>query len=153
MDMYAKRVSIEDAQRVFNKISSYNVIFWNALLGGYALHGHSKGLTHFELMCEEGLDIDKITFISLLSACSHGALVVEGLHYFESMTAVFNISAVMEDYACSVDLLGCVGQLEQAEDLIKMMPCQPSTSVWKDCFVLAEFMAIWRWDCKENSEN
>jgi hypothetical protein len=75
-------------------------------------------------MCEEGLDKDKITFISLLSACS-GALVVEGLHYFESMTAV------VEDYACSVDLLGCVGQLEQAEDLIKMMPCQPSSSVWK----------------------
>jgi pentatricopeptide repeat protein len=47
------------------------------------------------------------------------------------MTAVFNISAVVEDYACIVDLLGCAGQLEQAEDLIKMMPCQPCTSVWK----------------------
>jgi len=128
--MYAKCVSIEDAQRVFNKISSYNVIFWKAMLGGYAIHGHSKGLMHFELMCEEGLDIDKINFISLLSACSHAALVVEGLHYFESMTVVFNISAVVEDYACIVYLLGCAGQLEQAEDPIKMMPCQPSASVW-----------------------
>jgi hypothetical protein len=109
MDMFAKCVNIEDAQRVFNKISSYNVIFWNVMLGGYAIHGHSKGLTHFELMCEEGLDIDKITFNSRLSACSHAALVVEGLHYFESMTAVFNISAVVEDYTCIVDLLGCAG--------------------------------------------
>jgi pentatricopeptide repeat protein len=57
--------------------------------------------------------------------------VDEGLRYFETMTSMYNISPTVEHYAVMVDLLGRAGRLNEAEDLIKMMPCEPSASVWK----------------------
>jgi pentatricopeptide repeat protein len=43
--------SIEDARRVFNKMPSQNVVTWNAILGGCAMHGCGKeALKHFEQM-------------------------------------------------------------------------------------------------------
>jgi pentatricopeptide repeat protein len=57
-----------------------------------------------------------VTFVSLLSVCSHVGLVDEGLHYFESMGLVCGTSATVENYTCMVDLLGCAGYLQKAED-------------------------------------
>jgi pentatricopeptide repeat protein len=57
--------------------------------------------------------------------------VDEGLCYFESMGSVYRISAIAEHYACMVDLLGRAGQLQEAENLIHMMPFKPSAFVWK----------------------
>ncbi len=49
MDMYAKCGNMEDAWIVFNKIPSRNVVTWNAILGGCAMHGLGKEtLKHFE---------------------------------------------------------------------------------------------------------
>jgi len=132
IDMYSKCGSIEDAQRVFNKLPTRNLVSWNAMLGGYAMHGHAKeALEHFQQMCQEGVEVDKVTFVSLLSACSHVGLVDEGLCYFESMGSVYRISAIAEHYACMVDLLGRAGQLQEAENLIDMMSFKPSAFVWK----------------------
>ncbi|KAH8913174.1 hypothetical protein BDL97_U03100 [Sphagnum fallax] len=39
VDMYAKCGSMEDACRVFNTMPSHDVVSWNALLGGFAMHG------------------------------------------------------------------------------------------------------------------
>ncbi|KAH9544538.1 hypothetical protein CY35_13G126800 [Sphagnum magellanicum] len=39
VDMYAKCGSMEDACRVFNSMPSHDVVSWNALLGGFAMHG------------------------------------------------------------------------------------------------------------------
>ncbi len=58
---------------MFDKMPSQDVITWNAILGGCAMHGHGKeALEHFERMCEESVQPDEITFLCLLSACSHG---------------------------------------------------------------------------------
>ncbi|CAM6079031.1 unnamed protein product [Sphagnum tenellum] len=131
VDMYAKCGSLEDAWRVFNRMPIRDMVSWTAMLGGYAMHGRGKeALRHFEQMCEKGVEIDKITFVSLLSACSHGGLVDEGLHYFESMHLVYGIPATVEHYACMIDLLGRSGCLKEAEDLIKIMFCAPHAAVW-----------------------
>ncbi|CAM6023970.1 unnamed protein product [Sphagnum balticum] len=131
VDMYAKCGSMEDASRVFNKLPSHDVVSWNALLGGYAMHGHGKEvLKNFERMCEEGVQPDDITFICLLSACSHAGLVVEGLCCYASMSKIHKISAKLEHYTCVVDLLGRAGHLQEAEDMIKAMPYNPNVAVW-----------------------
>jgi len=132
IDMYVKCGAVEDAQRVFNMITTRNLAAWNAMLGGYAMHGQAKkALGHFEHMYQENIEIDMITFIALLQACSHAGLVDEGLHYFESMGLVYNGSSALDHYACIVDLLGCAGLLLEAEDLITMMPCVQDAAVWK----------------------
>jgi pentatricopeptide repeat protein len=93
----------------------------------------------FNILCEEGVEVNEVTFICFLSACSHAGLVDEGLHYISLMVSDYNISVNWEHYACMVDILGCSGLLGEAEDLIKTMPCDG----WP-CLVLAEFMGMWR---------
>jgi len=130
VDMYAKCGSMEDACRVFNKLPSHDLVSWNTLLGGYAMHGHQKkALKNFKWMCEEGYN-QMITFISLLSACSHAGLVVEGLCCYASMSTIHKISAKLEHYICLVDLLGHAGHLQEAENMIKAMPYNPNVAVW-----------------------
>ncbi len=86
MDMYAKCGSMDDAWRVFKKMPFRIVVTWSTILGGRAMHGHGKGaLKYFEQMCEEGVQPNDITFICLLSACSHAGLVDEGMHFYASM--------------------------------------------------------------------
>jgi len=132
VDMYAKCGSMEEAWRVFNKMSSHDVVSWNALLRGFAMHGHGEEtLQHFEQMCEEGVEPDDVTFLCLLSACSHAGLVQEGLRCYGSMSAVYKISAKLEHYTCMVDLLGRAGHLHEAEKMIKTMPCKPDAAAWK----------------------
>ncbi|CAK9272508.1 unnamed protein product [Sphagnum jensenii] len=82
-------------------------------------------------MCEEGIQKNDITFVSLLSACSHAGLVDEGLHYFESMSSVYSISATLEHYTCMVGLLGRAGYMHEAKNLINMMSCESDSSVWR----------------------
>ncbi len=130
-DMYAKCGSVEDAWRVFNRMPRRNMVAWTAMLGAYAMHGHAnEALAHFKWMCEQGVEIDDITFLSLLSACRHAGVVDEGLCYFQFMNSVYGISPTNEHYACVVDLLGRVGRLHDAEVLIKTMPCEPNATVW-----------------------
>ncbi len=131
IDMYAKCGSMEDAQRVFNKMPIRNAVSWTAMLKGYAMHGQGKeALAHFKWMCEEGAEIDSVTFVCVLLACSHAGLVNEGLHAFDSMREVYRIPATVDHYACKVDLLGRAGHLDEAEDVIKTMPCEPNATVW-----------------------
>jgi pentatricopeptide repeat protein len=51
VDMYAKCGSMDDAWKVFNKMPFQNVVTWNTILGGCAMHGHGKeALKYFEQM-------------------------------------------------------------------------------------------------------
>jgi len=135
IDMYAKCGSLEDAQKVFNKMPTHNIASWNAMLGGYAMHGHAeKALGQFERMCEAGVEINSVTFLCLLAACSHAGKVDEGMHYLESMGSVYDISVAVENYAHVIDLLGHAGCLHDTEDLINTMSCEPNVGVWKALF-------------------
>jgi pentatricopeptide repeat protein len=131
VDMYAKCGSMGDAWRVFNKMPSRDLVTWNAILGGFAMHGHGKeALKHFAQMCEEGVQPDDITFICLLSACSHAGLVDEGMHCYASMVTNYMIPAKLEHYTCMVDLLGRAGRLQEAENMVMAMPCTPHVDAW-----------------------
>ncbi|CAM6078988.1 unnamed protein product [Sphagnum tenellum] len=133
IDMYTKCGSIEDAQRVFNRMVTPDVIAWTAMLRGHAMHGRGReAIQHFEQMGQDGVDIDDVTFIALLSACNHAGLVDEGLHCFESMGSVYSIPATLKHYACMVDLLGRAGHLQEAQDLIKSGPgSAEDAAVWR----------------------
>lgn len=56
--------------------------------------------------------------------------MVKGKELFESMEDVHKISPKLEHYGCMIDLLGRVGKLQEAYDLIKTMPMKPDAVVW-----------------------
>ncbi|KAM1449443.1 hypothetical protein ACFX14_008267 [Malus domestica] len=129
MDMYAKCGGINSAAQLFNEMPERNVVSWNTMIAAYA--GHAKqALTLFDQMKSTGLKPDSITFVAVLSACSHGGLVSEGKDHFESMARDHGIEPKKEHYACMIDLLGRVGLLEEAYELINKMPMEPTESAW-----------------------
>ncbi len=69
VDMNAKCGSIEDAWRVFNKMSSQNVVTWNAMILGPVKCGQGqKALELFRQMQQEGVWPDSVTFVGVLNA-------------------------------------------------------------------------------------
>ncbi|KAJ7551523.1 hypothetical protein O6H91_06G018700 [Diphasiastrum complanatum] len=131
VDMYAKCGCIEHARQVFNNMSERDVVSWTAMIEGYAQQGLGKeALTLLEQMQREGTKPNEVTYVSVLSACSHSGLVDEGCHLFNSMCKDYGVSPTMKHYACMVDLLGRAGRLADAEDFIKKMPIQADAVVW-----------------------
>eukprot|EP01018_Ginkgo_biloba_P016705 Gb_16366 [translate_table: standard] len=131
VDMYAKCGCIEYAWKVFNKTSQKNIVSWNAMIAGCAMHGRGQdALSLFRQMQQADMKPDSITFTGVLSACSHAGLVDEGWQYFDSMKRDHLITPNEEHYACMVDLLGRSGCLDEARDLINTIPLEPNACVW-----------------------
>ncbi|KAH6761469.1 mitochondrial editing factor 9 [Perilla frutescens var. hirtella] len=130
--MYARCGVISEARAVFDEMKSQkNVISWNAMIGGYAAHGFAReALELFETMKRFRVKPTYITFISVLSACSHGGLVEEGRLYFRSMVEDFGIEPRVEHFSSLVDVVGRHGKLEEAMDMINRMPVEPDKAVW-----------------------
>eukprot|EP01018_Ginkgo_biloba_P019065 Gb_20268 [translate_table: standard] len=131
VDMYAKCGRIKDARYMFEKMSPKDLASWNAMIAGYGMHGHSEdALAFFSQMKQSGIKPDHITFVVVLSACSHAGMVDEGWQQFNYMSRDYCITPRMEHYACMVDLLGRAGHLDEAYDFIKKMPVKPEADVW-----------------------
>ncbi|CAM6017495.1 unnamed protein product [Sphagnum balticum] len=131
IDMYAKCGSLEAARQVFDVMPERDVISWTAMIVGLAQHGcGEEALQVFEQMRVEGVEPNAVTFVGVLSACSHAGLVEEAYGYFSSMCHQNGISPVGEHYGCMVDLLGRGGHLKEAEDLIKKMPAEADATIW-----------------------
>ncbi|OEL14518.1 Pentatricopeptide repeat-containing protein [Dichanthelium oligosanthes] len=131
MDMYAKCGQVDTAISLFNEMCHKNVVSWNIIIGGLAMHGRAlDAIMLFRSMVSDSFLPDEITFVALVSACSHGGLLEAGQHYFEAMRHVYNVKHEVEHYACMVDLLGRRGYLENAVCLIKEMPMKPDVVVW-----------------------
>lgn len=132
VDMYAKCGTIESARRAFDKIHKPDMASWNAIIAGYAQHGHAReAIKAFEQMQQLGINPNHITFVGVLSACSHAGLVYEGRRHFDSLSDEYGITPRMEHYACMVDLLGRAGRLSEAEEFIYNMPFKPDALVWQ----------------------
>ncbi|XP_057864214.2 pentatricopeptide repeat-containing protein At2g13600 [Cryptomeria japonica] len=131
LDMYAKCGSVENAMEVFDKMPRRNVVSWSAMISACAQHGHGKdSLQLFKKMQEAGIKANIITFVGLLSACSHVGLVDQGRRYFDSMNKEYGLIPTVEHYSCMVDLLGRAGFLDEAEEIIHRMPVEPDAAVW-----------------------
>lgn len=129
--MYAKCGSIEDAHQVFNDMRERNVVSWNAIIAGFAQHGFGKeALELLRHMQEEGIKPDAATFLSILAACSHSALVNEGCHHFNTINQIHNLTPARDHHACMVDILSRVGHLDEAMDFINKLPIQPDFGMW-----------------------
>nr|XP_010914963.1 pentatricopeptide repeat-containing protein At2g29760, chloroplastic [Elaeis guineensis] len=139
VDMYAKCGCMETAMRVFHEMPQRDVMTWTALIGGFAMCGHGeRALEIFYEMQRSGVKPDAITFVGVLTACSHAGLVSEGCSHFDSMSSVYGIQPSVEHYGCMVDLLGRAGHIDRAEELIRSMPMAP------DYFVLGGLLGACR---------
>lgn len=131
IDMYAKCGSIVAARRIFDMMTEKNVVSWSAMIAAYGIHGHGrKALDLFPMMLQSGILPNRITFVSILSACSHAGLVDEGLQFFYSMQDDYHIEPDVKHYTCMVDLLGRAGRLDEASELTDSMKIEKDEGLW-----------------------
>ncbi|KAM7254301.1 hypothetical protein ACFE04_031983 [Oxalis oulophora] len=131
IDMYAKCGSIDKSLLMFFKLKEKNLFCWNSIIEGLAAHGYGKqALAMFKKIEKVKIRPNGVTFISVLSACTHAGLVEEGRKIFQCMSLDYCISPEVEHYGCIVDLLSRAGEIKEAFDLIKSMEFEPNSVIW-----------------------
>lgn len=132
--MYARCGSIHSAERAFSYMPSNDTISWNSIICGFSQHGNAReALKFFEWMRSTDVKPDQVTFIGVLSACSHVGLINEGKHYFNLMRYKYFLQPTCEHYTCIVDLLGRSGFVGEAIEFIHGMRedgIEASASMW-----------------------
>ncbi|KAK9749256.1 hypothetical protein RND81_02G113200 [Saponaria officinalis] len=118
IDTYAKNGSLQAAESIFSNVTDPDLKCWNAMIGGYGHHGKGEeAVKLFDEILSQGLEPDTVTYISLLSACSHSGLVAKGKYLWNSMKEKY-ISRGIKHYSCMVSLLSRAGLLDEAINLI-----------------------------------
>ncbi|XP_072989010.1 putative pentatricopeptide repeat-containing protein At3g01580 [Typha latifolia] len=136
VDLYSKCGSLYHAVTVFESIIEKDVVLWSSMVAGYGIHGlGDKAIATFERMNQSSIMPNNVTFVSILSACSHAGLVHEARRIFESMRLVYGITPNSEHCGIMVDLLGRAGELQEAMRIIKGMASPVSPHIW--CALLA----------------
>ncbi|XP_027086166.1 pentatricopeptide repeat-containing protein At4g21300-like [Coffea arabica] len=131
IDMYAKCGHLELASTVFDMMECKNEVSWNSIIAAYGNHGHLEdALALLNEMRDDGFQPDHVTFLAIISACSHTGQVEEGKQLFEFMTQELGITARMEHYACLIDLFGRAGCLEEAHQVVRTMPFTADAGIW-----------------------
>ncbi|KAJ4766993.1 Pentatricopeptide repeat-containing protein [Rhynchospora pubera] len=132
MDMYSKCGKMEEMLQLMPGKETRPRQFWNILISSYGRHGHfNKAEESFKEMVLTGTKPDFVTFVAVLSACTHAGLVEKGLHYYNSMISEYGIIPGIKHCVCIVDSLGRVGRLNEAENFIEQMPVQPNELIWR----------------------
>ncbi|MCD7459239.1 hypothetical protein HAX54_040368 [Datura stramonium] len=132
IDMYGKCGSLASSIKIFNEMTSRNVISWTAIVSALGLHGYAyEALEKFKEMNMTGIKPDKVAFIAVLSACRHVGLVKQGMELFGQMKGKYGVEPEMDHYLIAVDLLARYGYLREAEQLITGMPFPPNTLIWR----------------------
>ncbi|KAJ4825386.1 hypothetical protein Tsubulata_012541 [Turnera subulata] len=130
--MYTRCGGMKDAEKIFNTLPKRTIVSWNAMITGYGTHGRvSDAIQTFMKMLEDGFQPNGVTFLSIISACSHAGLIEKGLKLFHSMVHDFKITPMLAHYGCVVDLLGRGGCLDEAREFVSSMPIEPDASVWR----------------------
>ncbi|KAK9682147.1 hypothetical protein RND81_10G053600 [Saponaria officinalis] len=132
IDMYCKCGNVVAAREIFNAMPVKNVVVWNEMIHGYGQNGYGEEAVRLYLfMIRTGEKIDEITFVAILTACSHSGLVDEGVKIFESMLTQHGIKPLLDHYTCIVDALGRAGRLREVQMLIERLPCKDDPVIWE----------------------
>ncbi|XP_074375178.1 pentatricopeptide repeat-containing protein At5g56310 [Apium graveolens] len=132
MDMYAKSGNVQKAIEIFDNMENRSVVTWTTIIAGLAMHGLATEALEIFYRMEKNNRVspNSVTFLAVISACSHAGLVKLGRYYFYAMYPRYGIKPNIEHYGCMIDLLGRAGYLEEAQKLVKVMPFESSSAIW-----------------------
>ncbi|CAA0839468.1 Pentatricopeptide repeat-containing protein [Striga hermonthica] len=123
IDMYGKCGDMKSSMRLFDRTQVKDVVTWNSLINSFAQNGREEeSLAVFEKMIRENVKPNDVTFIGVMSACSHSGLESKGLAYYDMMINKFGIVPHSDHYAIIVDLLGRKNRLNKALEIIEKAP-------------------------------
>ncbi|CDP04211.1 unnamed protein product [Coffea canephora] len=131
VDMYAKCGKLDDAWSFFIQAETRNVVLWTTMIFAYAVHGYGeKAVQLFDLMRNDGITPNEVTFVGVLTGCSHAGLIQEGCKYFRMMKEVYGIKPGDEHCTSMVDIYGRAGKLNEIKDFIFKNDISHIGTVW-----------------------
>ncbi|KAK6265156.1 hypothetical protein SCA6_020590 [Theobroma cacao] len=123
LSAYSRIGDLNSARLAFQGLKAKDLVSWTAMILAYSHHGYGKHALHvFAAMLTSGAKPDEITFVGVLSACSHAGFVEKGQRLFDSMSHMYGLQPRAEHYSCLVDILGRAGQVEKAMSVVNKMP-------------------------------
>ncbi|CAA7403745.1 unnamed protein product [Spirodela intermedia] len=127
VSMYCKCGDLGAARKLFEEMPRRDVVTWNAIISGHALHGRGgEALKLFhEMTNNQGILPNWVTFVAALSACAHAGMVGAGRRIFRSMRERYGVDPRPDHYFPMVDLLCRAGLLAEAAELIRRSPFRP----------------------------
>ncbi|KAM7269658.1 hypothetical protein ACFE04_025155 [Oxalis oulophora] len=132
IDMYMKCGYSYVARRIFDQFARKpsDPAFWNAMICGYGRNGEFKSAIEiFDMMNENEIEPNTVTFTAVLSMCSHTGQINKGSQIFKMMRKCYFMNPKAEQFGCMIDMLGRSGKLNEARSLINEMP-EPPASVY-----------------------
>ncbi|KAJ8434416.1 hypothetical protein Cgig2_002618 [Carnegiea gigantea] len=131
ISMYAKCGQVDDAYRIFSSMASRDLVSWNSMIMGYSYHGLAHdALSLFASMTESRIKPSSVTFLGILSACSHAGLIDEGGTIYRAMSKTYGIEPDVKHHICMINLLGRTGNLEEAEQFVLSLPSKQGVAIW-----------------------
>ena len=120
VDMYSKCGDLEKAREVFECLPIRNVVSWSALIAGHAQSGQANAVLFlYKRMKAEGVIPNSVTFVVLLTACTHAGLVKEGEKLFHEMWATNHLHPMLEHYTCMIDLFCRAARMDKVNALLE----------------------------------
>ncbi|RDX72227.1 putative pentatricopeptide repeat-containing protein, mitochondrial, partial [Mucuna pruriens] len=122
MDMYSKCSFVDLAYKIFDKIREKSIVTWNCMICGFSQNGISvEALKLFDEMYFNCLDINEVTFLSAIQACSHSGYLEKGKWIHQKII----VSGVQKDLyldTALVDMYAKCGDLRTALGVFESMP-------------------------------
>ncbi|KAL8240782.1 hypothetical protein R6Q59_014137 [Mikania micrantha] len=132
IESYSKCGSLHNAVNIFKITENKDVVIWSSMIAGYGIHGEGKeALRLFNYMVKiSNTKPNNVTFLSVLSACSHAGLIKEGIEIFNIMLNEYQLTPESNHYAIMVDLFGRMGELDNAVGVINNMTIPSKPHIW-----------------------
>ncbi|KAH7301564.1 hypothetical protein KP509_23G032200 [Ceratopteris richardii] len=127
---YGSCGSVIDSYSVANGFPQLDMVSWSSCIAAFAQGGDLACLEMLLNMQAEGSEPATMTFLSVLTCCSHAGLAYEGLLYYISMRKDYNISILPKHYLALTDLLGRVGDYRRIENFVWQSPISNDASPW-----------------------
>lgn len=113
----AKSSEVGFARLLFDSMPQKDPIAWNAMISGYAQCGQSReALNLFNLMQMEGVKINQVSLVSVLSACSHLGALDQG-RWVHAYIGRNNIAVTVSLGTALIDMYAKCGDMNKAMDI------------------------------------
>ncbi|KAF5799671.1 putative tetratricopeptide-like helical domain superfamily [Helianthus annuus] len=132
IEAYSKCGSLRNAIKAFKLTENKDVVIYSSMIAGYGIHGQGKeALELFNHMVKiSNIKPNNVTFLSILSACSHAGLIKEGIKIYNIMLNEYQLTPESNHYAIMVDLFGRTGELDHAINIINDMTIPAGPHIW-----------------------
>ncbi|KAH7292099.1 hypothetical protein KP509_29G051600 [Ceratopteris richardii] len=128
LNMYARFVSMDDAQWIFQRLHARDVISWTAMIAGFAEDGKGdKALRLFFDMQHEGKQPNEISFVNIITSCASLAGIMEGMLVHECIVEA-GLNSDVEVGNALINMYGKCGSVEDAQGMFSCMPQKDKVS-------------------------